>query len=255
MTNKDLDRRKKIMESFLDIKNNNWGMIQHLAKNHEITLKNIIQKKAKYISDFNPKIILDAKNDLLALKQVLKEYNSKYNKFGELKKTTKNQSDMGLGRTTPKKKATTAKRKPATKKQGTGSTKKTIRKHEGINQRTGKLKKGFKYGANGKIEKVKTPAQKARQTGSSDRELDLSKQAKRPGKRKSASGNTYYERRANRSDKGKLLAPIIGTKTEVRTLCAHKNQDGSTTFYSPLHGTSCYVGDKLTKVSFIESTN
>jgi hypothetical protein len=30
-------------------------------------------------------------------------------------------------------------------------------------------------------------------------------QAKKPGKRKSASGNTYYENRANRSDKGKLL--------------------------------------------------
>jgi len=30
-------------------------------------------------------------------------------------------------------------------------------------------------------------------------------EAEKPGKRKSASGNTYYENRANRSDKGKLL--------------------------------------------------
>jgi hypothetical protein len=37
--------------------------------------------------------------------------------------------------------------------------------------------------------------------------LDYDKryQAKKPGKRTSASGNTYYENRANRSDKGKLL--------------------------------------------------
>jgi len=36
-------------------------------------------------------------------------------------------------------------------------------------------------------------------------DYDKRYQAKKPGKRKSASGNTYYESRANRSDKGKLL--------------------------------------------------
>jgi hypothetical protein len=36
-------------------------------------------------------------------------------------------------------------------------------------------------------------------------DYDMRYQAKKPGKRKSASGNTYYENRANRSDKGKLL--------------------------------------------------
>jgi len=36
-------------------------------------------------------------------------------------------------------------------------------------------------------------------------DYDKRYQAKKPGKRKSASGNTYYENRANRSDKGKLL--------------------------------------------------
>jgi len=36
-------------------------------------------------------------------------------------------------------------------------------------------------------------------------DYDKRYQAKKPGKPKSASGNTYYENRANRSDKGKLL--------------------------------------------------
>ena len=36
-------------------------------------------------------------------------------------------------------------------------------------------------------------------------DYDKRYQAKKPGKRKSASGNTYYENRPNRSDKGKLL--------------------------------------------------
>ena len=35
--------------------------------------------------------------------------------------------------------------------------------------------------------------------------IDSKRQAKKPGKRKSAKGNTYYEYRANRSDKGKWL--------------------------------------------------
>jgi hypothetical protein len=36
-------------------------------------------------------------------------------------------------------------------------------------------------------------------------DYDKRYQAKKPGKRKSASGKTYYEKRANRSDTGKLL--------------------------------------------------
>lgn len=44
-----------------------------------------------------------------------------------------------------------------------------------------------------------------KQTGTSNIAKDKKFQAKEPGKRKSASGRTYYESRANRSDKGKLL--------------------------------------------------
>jgi hypothetical protein len=55
-----------------------------------------------------------------------------------------------------------------------------------------------------KIESVKKiPAKK--QTGKSNQSRDKLYQAKKPGKRKSASGRTYYESRANRSDQGQLL--------------------------------------------------
>jgi hypothetical protein len=41
-------------------------------------------------------------------------------------------------------------------------------------------------------------------------DYDKRYQAKKPGKRKSASGKTYYEKRPNRSDKGKMLGINIG---------------------------------------------
>jgi hypothetical protein len=143
--------------------------------------------------------------------------------------------------------------KKKTKKQGVGSSKKTIRKHRGINQRTGKLKKGFKYGTNGRIVEVQTPAQKKRQTGRTNVLADKGKQAKRPGKRISATGNVYYERRANRSDKGKLLAP---DGQNIGDLCVRPNKDGSRTYYSSHGGNRpCpYGGRPATKsVNFLES--
>lgn len=51
------------------------------------------------------------------------------------------------------------------------------------------------------------------QYGKSNLERDQQRKALSPGKRKSASGRTYYEYRANRSDAGKLL----GTKTHKDT--------------------------------------
>lgn len=44
-----------------------------------------------------------------------------------------------------------------------------------------------------------------KQNGLSNKQYDQRYQAKKPGKRLSAKGNTYYEYRENRSDKGKLL--------------------------------------------------
>lgn len=57
----------------------------------------------------------------------------------------------------------------------------------------------------GNRRKIKIPetakiSSKYRQTGKSDRKRDQKLVAKLPGKRISASGNIYYERRANRSD-------------------------------------------------------
>ena len=47
--------------------------------------------------------------------------------------------------------------------------------------------------------------QPLRQTAVSNEHFDLMYQAMRPGKRFSESGHRYYERRSNRTDKGKLL--------------------------------------------------
>jgi len=54
-----------------------------------------------------------------------------------------------------------------------------------------------------KIVVKKMPTKK--QTGISNRRYDIMKQAMTPGKRVTSWGTTYYESRANRSDKGKLL--------------------------------------------------
>ena len=43
------------------------------------------------------------------------------------------------------------------------------------------------------------------QTGRTTKAVDRMRHARKPGRRTSASGNTYYERRKNRSDKRKWL--------------------------------------------------
>lgn len=53
--------------------------------------------------------------------------------------------------------------------------------------------------------KAATKKAATKKTGLSNKQYDQKYQAKKPGKRKSASGRTYYEYRENRSDKGKLL--------------------------------------------------
>jgi len=51
-------------------------------------------------------------------------------------------------------------------------------------------------------------------------DYDKRYQAKKPGKRTSASGNTYYESRPNRSDKGKLLGigNVLNKNQEIKRL-------------------------------------
>lgn len=56
------------------------------------------------------------------------------------------------------------------------------------------------------MDKIKKESSNTRQTGTSNKVADKRKKAKAPGKRKSATGKTYYERRKNRSDKpGSIL--------------------------------------------------
>ena len=83
--------------------------------------------------------------------------------------------------------------------------------------------------------KKKATKRKNPQTGSTHVFEDKKKQAKKPGKRKSATGKSYYETRANRSDVGKLLG----------ALCVRRNPDGSTTTYSAHNGTDCNYGGRI----------
>lgn len=53
-----------------------------------------------------------------------------------------------------------------------------------------------------------------RQNGTSVTFYDKAVKAKAPGKRKSASGNIYYERRKNRSDKPGSLTGVLNTQFE-----------------------------------------
>lgn len=55
-----------------------------------------------------------------------------------------------------------------------------------------------------------------KQTGKTDKKRDKLFQAKKPGKRKTAWGTTYTEKRSNRSDKGKLLGIGAAKKSKVK---------------------------------------
>lgn len=68
-----------------------------------------------------------------------------------------------------------------------------------------------------KGKKRKSPAKKkkktsSRQTGTSNKKIDRERHAKHPGKRRSKTGNPYYERRANRSDKPGMLTGMSEAK-------------------------------------------
>ncbi len=56
-----------------------------------------------------------------------------------------------------------------------------------------------------RIHRQDTTRQTGRIQSERNREMDRKLQARRPGKRISADGHRYYERRENRSDRGKLL--------------------------------------------------
>jgi hypothetical protein len=70
-----------------------------------------------------------------------------------------------------------------------------------------------------KVVKKKAAPKKVAKRKLTKQDYDKRYQAKKPGKRTSASGNTYYENRANRSDRGKLLGIRKITKAqEIKNL-------------------------------------
>lgn len=83
--------------------------------------------------------------------------------------------------------------------------------------------------ARAKAAKAKKPAAKKAaakkattyQTGTSNKLYDKMKKAKGPGKRVSADGNVYYERRKNRSDMPGSLTGIKGLK-KISGVAPHK---------------------------------
>jgi hypothetical protein len=78
-----------------------------------------------------------------------------------------------------------------------------------------KKKSAPKKKAAKKIAKKKVAKKKVAKKKITKIDYDKRHQAKKPGKRKSASGNTYYENRANRSDKGKLLGIVKAKPTII----------------------------------------
>jgi hypothetical protein len=85
-----------------------------------------------------------------------------------------------------------------------GSKWTSLIKKAGAEYRSGKL---------GAARHKKSPKRKQnRQTGTSNKFYDKSHRAKPPGKRRSATGKTYYERRKNRSDMpGQLTGVTAGS--------------------------------------------
>jgi hypothetical protein len=69
---------------------------------------------------------------------------------------------------------------------------------------------------------AKKTASKAYQTGSSNKLYDSMKKAQGPGKRVSATGNVYYERRKNRSDMPGSLTGIGALKKTALSDCQYK---------------------------------
>jgi len=74
-----------------------------------------------------------------------------------------------------------------------------------------------------KSKKLTKKKSEVKQSGNTDKNRDILFQAKKPGKRKTAWGSTYYENRANRSDKGVLLG--LHNKRIVSGLPSYKDPD------------------------------
>lgn len=107
-----------------------------------------------------------------------------------------------------------------------------------IKQAAKELKKpGSKSGAKKPAAKktaAKRTAPAGRQTGTSNTKKDVLRTAKLPGKRLSAEGNVYYERRRNRSDKaGSLAGAGVSLDSSIqRTIMKRRLRDKGVTLDS-----------------------
>jgi hypothetical protein len=86
-----------------------------------------------------------------------------------------------------------------------------------IDPKTGKAKTKEQL-VNSIVMKLRLSGQSDRQTGKSNSAKDATRQAKAPGKRTSAKGKTYYERRANRSDRGFMLGAGMVSPAKAKAL-------------------------------------
>ena len=212
-----IDRNAKNLDTYL----NEIGYKQKSINQKSIKMEySTIKRTTKTKDGFTSYIVTVLNNRLEGVKNFTSkiDFLTAKKRADKFIKSIKNQSGMKAAAKKPAKKAT--------------------KKVEGINSRTGKLMKGYKY-QNGKVVKVKTATQKAKQTGATHVKEDKMHKALKPGKRVSKTGKGYYERRANRSDVGKLLGSQKGLGVAV---CVRRNRDGSTTTYSAQNGTDCSYG-------------
>jgi hypothetical protein len=88
-----------------------------------------------------------------------------------------------------------------------------------------KKKRPAKVGAVKPTKAAKKKKDPTRQTGSSSKPHDILIPAKQPGKRKSAAGKTYYERRMNRSDKPGTLQGVNSNEilTRIKAEISQRN--------------------------------
>ena len=91
-----------------------------------------------------------------------------------------------------------------------------------VKKKAAPKKKAAKKTAKKVVRKIvkKSAPKKVAKKKLTPRDYDLRYSAKKPGKRTSASGNTYYESRPNRSDKGKLLGigNVLNKNQEIKRL-------------------------------------
>ena len=84
-----------------------------------------------------------------------------------------------------------------------------------IDPKTGKAKTKIQL-VNSILMKARLGGKSNKLTGSSNRSLDKQRKAKKPGKRVTASGKVYYEKRANRADVRTMLGGKKPTATDIK---------------------------------------